>query len=81
MTDLKGLEIGNTTESSIDKEFAAEIFASLSKFDGVVEYMEQTMAEDVKRYFNAVDDTDRNQIKGHFAFASYMRSQILATRE
>jgi len=77
---MEDFNIEELEGSEIDKKLAEEVFATLSKLDGVEEYLRQTMVEDIKRYFSAPDDISRERIKGHYALASYMRRELIAAR-
>ncbi len=70
------LELGNLEENSLTKEQEVLVFKALSMVDGIQEFFRDTMAKDLRRYFVAQDDKEREMIRGAFLRTEYMRNGI-----
>lgn len=57
-------------EISIEQEKA--IFKEIKKIQGVADYLKATSAKDIVRYFNAVNDVQRNLIRGAYVRTMYL---------
>ncbi len=68
--------LGNPLDAEIDSKFEQDVFRQLRNVDGFTEYLRLTLGKDMQRYFNAVNDDDRNQIKGHYSFAAFLLARL-----
>lgn len=69
--------IGDFTDLKLDKKFEKEVFDNVAGIDGVKEYLRDTIAQDVKRYFKASTDSERDQVRGAYSRTLYLRSLII----
>lgn len=69
--DLSKLEIDLTT-TGVDKKFQKEVLDALKLVPRIEDYLRETMASDVKRYFNATTPMEQLLVKG-----AYFRTQFL----
>lgn len=53
-----------------------KMFESLARINGFKEYLMETMAKDMKRYFDAPKET-QDLMKGHYTFADYLYKRLL----
>ena len=72
-------KLGNFDITEIAPEGVKEIYQGLAGVDGLLDYLKDTMIQDIKRYFAATTDHDRDLIRGAFSRTSYMRARILDT--
>jgi hypothetical protein len=75
LIELAGLQ-ENPLNIDIPEKFAQEVFEQLKGSDDFMEYLRLTMGTDMKRYFSVSTERERDQIKGHFALASFLRGKI-----
>lgn len=68
-------------EDTPDKEMEAEMFEDLSGVENFMEYLRQTMFNDVNRYFSASSEANRNQVKGAYSRSMYLRSRVMKANE
>lgn len=71
--------LGDIDSVEIAKEGVKEIYQSLAGVEGYLDYLKDTMNADIKRYFNAQTDGERQLIRGAFARTSFIRALILDT--
>lgn len=67
----------NPLDSELRPEWVEKVFAETKGSDALVEFLYETMGQDMIRYFNASTDAERNQIKGAFSRTKYLRSKLL----
>jgi hypothetical protein len=70
-------KLGDIDAIEITSEASVEIFRALGNVDGLLDYLRDTMCNDIKRYFAATNDKDRDIIRGGFSRTSYIRARIL----
>lgn len=70
-------KMGDIQSIEITKDGAKEIYASMGNIDGLLDHLRDTMVNDIKRYFAAQTDAERQIIRGAFSRTSYFRSLIL----
>lgn len=68
---------GDIESIEIAKEGKEEIFTDLAGVDGILDFLRDTMVNDIKRYFAAQNDHERDLIRGAFSRTAYLRSQVL----
>lgn len=73
----KALEIGNIEDINLTKEGEDTILADLAGIDGILDYLRDTMSKDIKRYFAAQTEKERDIIRGAFARVAYLRAEIV----
>jgi hypothetical protein len=64
------------TNERVSRQDEFQIFDEISKIEGIENYLRDTMARDVKRYFTASDDHGRDQVRGAYARTMYWRSLL-----
>ncbi len=69
--------MGDIDSVEIAKEGTKEIFAQLANVDGLMDFLRDTMVNDIKRYFSAQTDRERDIVRGGFYRTAYIRSQVL----
>lgn len=69
--------LGDTDSVEMTKDATKEIFTAMGGIDGILDYLRDTMVADVKRYFAAQNDHDRDIIRGGFSRTAFLRSQII----
>lgn len=72
---------GDLTEYVIDNSAVIKIFKDLKKVDGYIQYLQSTIAKDILRYFTAVSDLQRENIKGAFARTLYFKNKIMTSED
>lgn len=75
VNDQLSQEIRDDISVGIDPEFTKKIFTELAKIDGLQGYLVETMAKDVRRYFDEPKDK-QDFIRGHYTLARYFYNQI-----
>lgn len=73
--------IKGDNKDEADKEFEERLFVELGNVDGIDQYLRETMAKDVLRYYQAQSEERRQRIKGTFARTAYFRRKIQKYRE
>lgn len=63
-------------DSSLEKEQEEKLFESLKHIEGLQAYLQDTANRDIRRYFGASDDKERNLTRGAFARTVYFLSRI-----
>jgi hypothetical protein len=81
LAEMLAAELGDTDSLTLTTGETEKIYAELANIDGLSELLRDTMIQDVRRYFGASDDNERNLIRGSFARTSYWRSKINNKRE
>jgi hypothetical protein len=80
-TDEILLELVESMESplasNLDGKWERKVFEDVRGSDNLLEWCRETMAMDMKRYFSAVDDESRAQIKGAFSRTAYIRGLLV----
>jgi hypothetical protein len=74
-------KLGDVDSMDITKEGVSEIYDALSGIEGLVDYLSDTMNKDIRRYFAAQTDKERDLIRGAFARTSYIRALVLDRKE
>ena len=69
--------LGDVDSVEITKEGTKELFQAMSSVDGLADFFRDTMMNDIRRYFAAQTDHERDIIRGGFARTSYLRAQLL----
>ena len=54
-----------------------KIYTAISNADGIIDLLRDTMNKDLRRYFAAAGDSERDIIKGGFARTSHWLAKIL----
>jgi hypothetical protein len=67
--------------SEIPKDFSEQIFKQLRNVEGLSEYLRLTMQADIKRYFTVGSDKERDMLRGHYTFASYLRGGLIEKKD
>lgn len=63
-------------DSEYDKKEEKKLFDTLSKMEGFGAYLKATLGMDIKRYFKAVTEPERWQIRGAFSRTLYLRGLL-----
>lgn len=73
--ELEQLELGPIDELLVNTKAYKGTFKELNDVDGFTEYLKETMAMCVKRYFHATPD-NQAQIKGYYTFVNDLYKKI-----
>lgn len=79
--DVFGLALrvlGDVWADRVDKKAEKELFSRMAEVDGIQDYLRATLSDDVKRYFQASSEPERDQIRGAFNRTLYFRSLLKA---
>lgn len=68
---------GDFDSIDISTDTSKTLFQDLARVEGFSEYLKETMSNDIKRYFSAQTDHERNVIRGGFSRTSYLRARLL----
>ena len=68
--------LGDVWADRVDKKVEAQLFSELSTVDGLQDYLRATMSDDVKRYYMASTDTERENVRGAMMRTMYWRSLL-----
>jgi GTP1/Obg family GTP-binding protein len=71
MDEIKDIDIGKITEIAIDNEAFKECLSDVSKIDDFRDYLRETMAMDIKRFFNTPKE-QQDLVKGAFYRTQYL---------
>lgn len=63
----------NPVAAFVSREEEAEVAKALSEVEGLPDFLKQTMGADMRRYFNATPE-EQKQVKGAFARTAYFLS-------
>jgi len=69
--------LGDIESVEIVTEAQKQIFKDLAGVDGLLDYLRDTLVNDMKRYFGAQSEKERDIIRGGFSRTAYIRSRIL----
>ena len=76
------IELAEAMESPIkenkDKKFELAIIKDLKDVENIQEYLFMLMGLDMKRYFGAANDAERDRLKGAFSRTAYLSGLISA---
>ena len=70
-------KLGDIDSLDITTEGAQQIFDQLAGVDGLLDFLRDTMVNDIKRYFAAQTDKERDIIRGGYSRTAYLRDSIL----
>lgn len=80
MEDISDLAIQTVGPLFADERISREeefvIFEQMNKIEGLDDYLRNTMSKDVKRYFQASSEKEREQVRGAYARALYFRGLL-----
>ena len=68
--------LANPIESEISDKLEVETFGSIQGNDHLTKYLRETLNCDMKRYYAASTDENRNQIRGAFNRTAYLLAKI-----
>lgn len=63
-------------DRELDEEQEKKLFESLKHVEGIQEYLRDTLAKDMRRYFAAGTDDERAIVRGAFARTSYWLGKL-----
>jgi hypothetical protein len=69
--NMEDIKIDISVPVGIPKEESEKLFNAVADIDGAFEYFRSTLESDMKRYFNATSDEDRNMIRGAYNRTMY----------
>lgn len=69
--------MGDLNSVEITKDGAKEIYKDMGKVDGATDAYLEAMMNDIKRYFAAQTEKERDTIRGAFSRTAYFRSLML----
>lgn len=75
MDELKDIDLGGLNVIQIDNRKYDDMWRELAKVEGFSEYLEETKALDMKRYFY-VPPASQTLVRGHYNLADYF-SKVL----
>lgn len=67
---------GDLDSTTITHEEGEKIYKELGAIDGLVELLRDTMVNDIRRYFAAQTEKERDIIRGGFARVAYWKAII-----
>lgn len=79
--DLYIQTVDNPLSYNVTNEDTIEMFKALSRVDGFDEYLRACMGDDIKLYFAASDEKQRDQVRGAYRRAIYFRSMLRKVRQ
>lgn len=68
--------LDNPMESNIGDKLEVETFGSIQGNDHLMKYLRETLGGDIKRYYIAATDRDRDQVRGAFNRTAYLLAKI-----
>lgn len=74
------IDLGGLTELQIDNAKYSQMWNDLIQVDGFSDYLQETMALDMKRYFYTSKES-QERVKGHFDLAHYLYKTLIQVRE
>ncbi len=69
-------DLGNIEDNALSQEQEILVFKGLSQVEGLQEFLRDTMVKDLRRYFIAQNDKEREMIRGAFLRTEYFRNGI-----
>lgn len=69
--------LGDLNSVDLTKDGAKDIYRDMGRIDGSIDAYKEIMMNDIKRYFAAQTEKERDTIRGAFARTAYLRSQML----
>lgn len=76
LLDMLSQVIGNPMETQIDPDDHVRIIDEMSKIEGVQEFFRNTMGIDMRLYFLAKSDKERDIVRGHYNCLAWLRKQM-----
>ena len=73
---LYAKKLGDIGEYSIEPKQEKELFDKLKKVEGFADYLRATSAKDIQRYFMAIGDTHRSEVKGAFSRTLHLKNKL-----
>jgi len=73
--------LGDLTDFVHNEKEETKMFNDVKGISGFAEYLRAMSAYDVRRYFSAENDKQRDLIKGLFARAIYLRSRLTGKKQ
>lgn len=77
---MENLDLGDLYETKIDNNKYSQMWNDLMQVDGFIDYLEETKALDIKRFFHGSPDV-HPLIKGHYQFANYLHNELVKRRK
>ena len=77
----EAMDISIKNDINIDQKVELKIFTAVRSIEGYTEYLRTTLERDMKRYFSASTDRERDQIKGAFSRTAYLYGKLVKTSE
>lgn len=68
--------IGNPMEVQVDPDDHVRIIDEMSRIDGIQEFFRASMGIDMRLYFLAKSDKERDIVRGHFNCLAWLRKQM-----
>lgn len=69
--------MGDLDSVEITKDGAKEIYRAIGNVDGLLDHLKDIMLNDIRRYFAAQTEKERDIIRGGYSRTAYLRSQVL----
>lgn len=69
--------MGDVESIEITKEGVKEVFQQMGRIDGLLDFLRDVMMNDIKRYFNAATDREREIIRGGYSRTAYIRGLVI----
>lgn len=74
--DMYAMLPGNPLDTGVDPEDSIRIFDEMSKINGIQEMLKEMVGMDMKLFWLAKSDLERQNIRGHAKCLLYMRSMM-----
>lgn len=73
------IDLGALEDIRIDNKKYSQMWNDLIEVDGFADYLQETMALDMKRHFYTSKES-QERVKGHFDLASYLYKTLVSVR-
>ena len=77
---MNDIELGDLKDVKIDNEKYKQMWLDLVQVEGFSDYLKETMALDMKRYFY-IPVATQERVKGHFDLANYLLNVLTLTNK
>jgi hypothetical protein len=76
LSEKLAAKLGNSDLMELPEAAHARIYKEMANIDGIQDLFRDTMVADLRRYFAATNDHDRDLVRGGFSRTAYLRAQV-----
>lgn len=74
-------KLGDIDSLNLTAEGVNQVFSDLSRVEGLLDFLRDTMVSDIRRYFAAQTEKERDIIRGGFSRTAYLKTEIMKMQQ